>query len=255
MLDKVRYEEINLEDLRHQQLILVLSKLNNFYVPELKIILHLKQKRDQLEGIIAFEGNKAIAFILYEGKCLTRYGMTTINFHLVDKNHRKKSVGSELLKQVEERFDGKVIGVEVDVRQLSKNYYKKMGYNFKYARCPITNKKLTQIKYVDKYAPYIQIMFKLCETQQNINMANNAMEIVEKMIKEVQKDEKHLLALQHIIIFFIQNEYDNKKSDAEFQNIKQKTYTLSKNLKNNTITDEDKIMLLYITMKLRKIGE
>jgi len=251
MNDKVRYEEINIEDKRHQQLILVLSRLNKFYSLELTLILSIKEKRDQLKGIMAFDGDKAIAYIIYEPICLMRYGMPSINFHLVDKNYRNHSLGSELLKQIEERFGGKVLGVEVDVRKLSKNYYKKMGYNFKYAICPLTNTKLKQIKYIDKHAPHIQIMFKLCETQERLDIANNAKEGIEKMLKLLQQDQRYSDALFHFVADFIHKEYDNKKSDAEFENLQEKTYTLLKNIANNTFTEEDKVLLTYIIMKER----
>jgi len=251
MCDKVRYEEIDLEDLRHQKLILVLSKLNNFYTLELTIILNLKEKRNKLNGIIAFEGNKAIAYILYEKECDTRQGLPTINFHLVDKNYRNKSVGSELLHQTEERFPGKLLGVEVDVRALSKNYYKKKGYNFKYIKCPFTNKKIPVPKYIDKYAPNIQIMFKYCESDQLLNITNKAKEGIDKMIKLFQKSKKHKNGFLHIVPTFISNEYQNRKSDEEFLILKNKTYTLTNNIVKNKITDEDKALMIYIALKSR----
>ena len=253
MSDKVRYEEIDLEDLRHQKLILVLSKLNNFYSLELTLILNLKHKRDQLKGIIAFEGNKAIAYILYEEICLTRKGLPTINFHLVDKNYRNKSVGSELLKQTEERFFGKVLGVEVDVRELSKNYYKKMGYNFKYAKCRLTNKKLLQPILIDKYAPYIQIMYKYCESDQTLNTANKAKEGINEMIKQFQKTPELKDAFLHIMLDFLSDEYNNqKKCEEEFQKMKDKILTLQEHIYEDKITEYDKTLMIYISLKQAK---
>lgn len=252
MSDKVRYEEIDLEDLRHQKLILILSKLNNFYSLELTLILNLKEKRDKLKGIIAFEGDKAIAYILYEEECLTRQGLPTINFHLVDKNYRNKSVGSELLQQTEERFLGKVLGVEVDIRALSKNYYKKKGYNFKYAKCLLTNKKILQPQYIDKYAPYIQIMYKYCESEQTLNTTNKAKEGINEMIKLFKKDKHYKDAFLHLTLDFIQDEYENKKSDEKFLKMKDKVFTLQEHLFEDKLTEEDKTLMIYISLKHAK---
>lgn len=252
MCDKVRYEEFDLEDLRHQKLILVLSKLNNFYTYELTLILSLKHKRDMLNGIIAFEGDKAIAYILYEEKCLDRQGMPIINFHLVDKNYRNKSVGSELLQKAEERFLGKVLGVEVDIRALSKNYYKKKGYNFKYAKCLLTNKKIYQTIFIDNYAPHIQIMYKYCESDQTLNTANKAKEGINEMIKLFKKDKYYKDAFLHLTLDFIQDEYKNKKSDEKFETLKNKVYTLTNNIQKNKLTEEDKTLMIYITLKHAK---
>lgn len=50
MSDNVKYEDFDFEDLRHQKLILILSKLNNFYTDELKEAFHnimLEFSRDE----------------------------------------------------------------------------------------------------------------------------------------------------------------------------------------------------------------
>jgi GNAT superfamily N-acetyltransferase len=251
MCDKVRYEEIDLEDLRHQKLILVLSKLNNFYNLELSYILSLKQKRDKLKGIIAFEGNKAIAYILYEER-YSKIKIPIINFQLVDKNYRNKSVGSELLKKTEERFIGKVLGVEVDIRQLSKNYYNKKGYNFKYAKCLLTNKEILQPIIIDKGAPHIQIMYKYCESEQTLNMANKSKEGINELIKQFQKDDAYKDGFIGIITAFLSNEYKTRKSNEEFLKMKRKAMTLIENIHENKITEYDKTLMIYISLKTLK---
>jgi hypothetical protein len=61
------FEEFDFNDKRHESLILVLSKPNNFYYTFLDFAMRTNRfKNDPGEkGILAFEGSKQVAFIIY----------------------------------------------------------------------------------------------------------------------------------------------------------------------------------------------
>jgi hypothetical protein len=92
------YEEIDFKDKRHESLILILSKSNSFYYTVLNFAMRTSRfKNDPGEkGILAFEGSKAVAFIIYTKQddiLITKNHLQPaieIHFHLVDKNYRNK---------------------------------------------------------------------------------------------------------------------------------------------------------------------
>jgi ribosomal protein S18 acetylase RimI-like enzyme len=149
-------EDIDFHDRRHVSLLALLSQSNHFYYVDRTSFLNFEDKRPRVSptgsthGILAFERSKAVAFIIYHKFDDTNFlhdapthPAIEIQFHLVDKNCRRRSIGTRLLVALESQYQAQIISVEVDVTLDSEPYYTKMGYNLNFVTHPCLGGKVT----------------------------------------------------------------------------------------------------------------
>jgi uncharacterized secreted protein with C-terminal beta-propeller domain len=95
-------------------------------------------------------------------------------------------------------------------------------------------------------------MYKYCESEQTLNIANKSKEGINELIKQFQKDDDCKDDFIEIILTFLSNEYKTRKSNEEFLKMKRKAMTLIENIHQNKITEYDKTLMIYISLIISK---
>jgi ribosomal protein S18 acetylase RimI-like enzyme len=173
---ELRLEDIDFRDTRHVSLLALLSQSNRFYYRDRKRFLNfengspLASPTGSTHGMLAFERSKAVGFIIYHKFDDTnpqthKHPAIEIQFHLVDKNCRGRSIGTRLLHALESQYAMRVISVEVDVTRSAAPYYTNMGYNLNVVTHPCLGGSVTYRRKISvdgsPYHPDIKHYYKL----------------------------------------------------------------------------------------------
>jgi len=183
-------EDIDFSDERHESWILTLSQSNCFYYTTLNFAMSTDRYKNnpQEKGILAFEGSKAVAFIIYtklDGIITPNnpaQPVIVVKFHLVDENYRNKSVGTLLLNSVESQYKLRVVSIQVDMTLASRTYYNKMGYNLNFVICPWSGNKINLIVKDSDENPDIKYYHRLILNEDTSMKIKKAMEGVNALM-------------------------------------------------------------------------
>jgi hypothetical protein len=155
------------------------------------MLTHRFKNNPHERGVLAFEGSKAVAFMIYSkyDGTMTAKNHTqpaiVIKFHLVDEKYRGRSIGTRLLNSVESQYNMRVISIQVDTTLASKTYYNKMGYNLGFVICPCSGNKVHLIVKDEKESPDIKYYYRLA-------LADDTSMKIKEVMERVNAVKHHL---------------------------------------------------------------
>ena len=203
---ELRLEDIDFRDTRHVSLLALLSQSNRFYHIDRKRFLNfengspLASPTGSTHGMLAFERSKAVGFIIYHKFDDTnpqthKHPAIEIQFHLVDKNCRGRSIGTRLLHALESQYAMRVISVAVDVTHSAAPYYTKMGYNLDVVTHPCLGGRVT---YRRQAHPDIKHYYKLIYSDDQtctriITLAEKLTALLPQLPPEARREMAELL--------------------------------------------------------------